>query len=683
MQKRAIAITLAVLALGLYAPKAMATTQQAADNGCFIATTPTSVLLLDEDGLPYADIGPVLGSGPGITSGAEGHLITTRQNSTHLLIYDLTADATSCDYNAGQVGDRGLVAETYAYSTHQAATFVSKVALDCTDYVAIDMGRTGFLGITRTATHIWVLNKLDGGVASINIATEAVVHYPNIGLTVTEQPYAMLYDDNGTFYYSGTHAYSSGNPPNSTNISVWQFLPLPIDDMDINSSYVVASSAGNGDEVYFIPISNPGSFMTRMLTDSRGIAISQNNIVMAIGGGAPDIGLWRYDGNNAFTKDSQAVTTEEVWTIKYMSPQPICGDGIKNGTELCDGSDLNNQDCTNHSFVGGPLACDAFCAFDTAGCHMCGNNTIDGTELCDGPAFGSATCESLNFDYGTLTCTGSCTIDTSGCHYFICGDDIMNGTDECDNLDFGTQTCSDFGHAFGDLTCNSDCTVDTSGCFDASCGDGILNQASEMCDASDLGTNTCESLNFDGGTLACDASCQLDASQCYRCGDGIINGPNEECDMQAFGNATCQNQGYDDGDLACDQSCGFDTSGCTLNCGNGTIDDGEECDDGNLADSDGCSSSCETESNVCGNGIVDDGEQCDGAALNNNTCADHDFDDGTLTCSNQCQFDTTNCTKEPKSGCGCSSNQDSGPTGPLFLIIGCIGLLLLRRRKSQ
>ena len=40
-------------------------------------------------------------------------------------------------------------------------------------------------------------------------------------------------------------------------------------------------------------------------------------------------------------------------------------------------------------------------------------------------------------------------------------------------------------------------------------------------------------------------------------------------------------------------------------CGNGVIDEGEECDDGNTIDGDGCSSSCTIEKEVINSGLVD------------------------------------------------------------------------------
>jgi len=46
-------------------------------------------------------------------------------------------------------------------------------------------------------------------------------------------------------------------------------------------------------------------------------------------------------------------------------------------------------------------------------------------------------------------------------------------------------------------------------------------------------------------------------------------------------------------------------------CGDGVVDDPEECDDGNTADGDGCSAHCLREDMPCGNGVVDAGEDCD------------------------------------------------------------------------
>ena len=50
-------------------------------------------------------------------------------------------------------------------------------------------------------------------------------------------------------------------------------------------------------------------------------------------------------------------------------------------------------------------------------------------------------------------------------------------------------------------------------------------------------------------------------------------------------------------------------------CGNGILDQGEECDDSNARDDDGCSSTCLLEIGICGDGVVQSllGEQCENA----------------------------------------------------------------------
>jgi hypothetical protein len=111
-----------------------------------------------------------------------------------------------------------------------------------------------------------------------------------------------------------------------------------------------------------------------------------------------------------------------------------CGDGIKQGSETCDGSELGGQTCISQGYGPGTLACNADCqSFDTSGCSPCGNGTIDQGEQCDGNDFGGETCKSQGFDEGQLACTAQCTLDTSSCSY-DCGapgDFCVYGSDCC------------------------------------------------------------------------------------------------------------------------------------------------------------------------------------------------------------------------------------------------------------
>lgn len=46
----------------------------------------------------------------------------------------------------------------------------------------------------------------------------------------------------------------------------------------------------------------------------------------------------------------------------------LCGDGIVDTNEQCDGAALNGASCTTQGFTGGTLSCDPACDFDTSAC---------------------------------------------------------------------------------------------------------------------------------------------------------------------------------------------------------------------------------------------------------------------------------------------------------------------------
>ncbi|MFT3707973.1 MAG: VCBS repeat-containing protein [Archangium sp.] len=62
------------------------------------------------------------------------------------------------------------------------------------------------------------------------------------------------------------------------------------------------------------------------------------------------------------------------------------------------------------------------------------------------------------------------------------------------------------------------------------------------------------------------------------CGDGFIQ-DGEDCDGSDNGTSTCQSLGFDTGRLLCNATtCKYDTSLCVKRCGNGVLDLGESCD---------------------------------------------------------------------------------------------------------
>ena len=247
-----------------------------------------------------------------------------------------------------------------------------------------------------------------------------------------------------------------------------------------------------------------------------------------------------------------------------------------------------------------------------------------------------------------------------------CGNGVIDAGEDCDGekLKDDHANCTDWDetkYASGKVSCNS-CKIDYTACVakgGAKCGNSQLDDGEE-CDADKFKDNktACtawDSDSYESGAVSCNNDCTVDFGQCVAkegasCGNGKVDN-GEECDGEKFQNnrtncKTWNSDLYKDGKVTCKSDCELDYSACVpvkdANCGNGQLDDGEECDGDKLKDNKtACSAwdassyesgavSCNDDCTVdyghcvaksgasCGNGKVDNGELCDGEKFQNN-----------------------------------------------------------------
>ncbi len=162
---------------------------------------------------------------------------------------------------------------------------------------------------------------------------------------------------------------------------------------------------------------------------------------------------------------------------------------------------------------------------------------------------------------------------------------------------------------------------------------------------------------FDGDNDG-DTRCDVGAFELGGCGDGIVE-DNEECDD---GNTT-----DDDG---CSATCTNEVT--TPICGDGILQAGEECDDDNTTNGDGCSATCTNEvtTPVCGDGILQAGEACDDGNTTNG--------DG---CDSTCNFENI-ILLLGDGGCQLNPAQSTAETHAGLWLMAAALFLALRRTRA-
>ncbi len=153
----------------------------------------------------------------------------------------------------------------------------------------------------------------------------------------------------------------------------------------------------------------------------------------------------------------------------------------------------------------------------------CLNDIIEGSEVCDGTDLDGRTCLDFGFpEEDTLTCKSDCSgFRTNQCEGYDCNnDDVLDvGKEACDGTQFSENKetltefkCIDFDEfTGGDLLCDSDCEIDTSQCIapilpDSEIGTCIYTQfTDDNCDDGFLTFSWTAEWIWD---IGCDDECQ-------------------------------------------------------------------------------------------------------------------------------------------------------------------------------
>ncbi len=365
-----------------------------------------------------------------------------------------------------------------------------------------------------------------------------------------------------------------------------------------------------------------------------------------------------------------------VYACARGSSTAVCGDGICTPPET-------EQDCPE----------------DCAGGALCGNGVVEGAEHCDGTNLDGMTCAALNAGEGTLACTSSCRFDFSGCSggcvnqcnmqvLSRCNGNLIEqcrlGTNGCYQWE-QTGNCSTSGKVCDDSTDNTRC-VDS--CTDA-CASGTSRCLGNIVQHCQLGQNGCLQWQDATDCSTLGKSCDPEATPptcvdpctdaCDTIGAGLCIGETRHiCILGTLGcrewrtDVDCSTQGKNctGGECVCPQVC---TSGQTRCNGNWI----QSCS----ANSHGClefsnQTNCESTSQICNEsgGSAQCAAQCTNLCTLGQSQCSGDVVQNCQTLGTGCTgwVNGTNCASQGKictnGACACDNECSSGDRACLLII---------------
>jgi hypothetical protein len=280
----------------------------------------------------------------------------------------------------------------------------------------------------------------------------------------------------------------------------------------------------------------------------------------------------------------------------------------------------------------------------------CGDQTAAGAEACDSPDLRGQTCPLLGFLGGVLACNSDCSFNTSGCSLpEVCknaADDDKDGLYDCGDPDCAADPACNLPP---EVTCNNLLDEDSDGLFDCqdptdcqtlpTCAPGAAPtgapcSSSSDCQANALDPFCLDSQQFNWPLGSCSEFCNLASNDCAGdaiCHDFDLGTSSGLCLDGCSVNADCR-PGYGCLNLS---GGGFACYPTIETCDNGV-------DDNNDGAIDCAAPECAGDAScaVCGDGILGGDEQCDPP-------------DG-VTCNSTCLF-----ILPPEDSCGNLIDEDS------------------------